>query len=148
MCSLILFRISGRLLGGENSYAKNLKQHLLFWGSPYKELGPNKFEVVAPSVSILAEPPVAVVDKVADKHGTSKVAEAYLRYLYSDEGQEIAARHYYRPVSSRAAAKYAPQFPKIKTFTVDEIFGGWSKAQPRHFGDGGTFDQLYLPGKK
>lgn len=113
-----------------------------------KELGPNKFEVVAPSVSILAEPPVAVVDKVADKHGTRKVAEAYLQYLYSDEGQEIAARHYYRPISAKAAAKYAPQFPKIKTFTVDEIFGGWSKAQPRHFGDGGTFDQLYLPGKK
>ena len=113
-----------------------------------KELGPDKFEIVAPAVSILAEPPVAVVDKVVDKKGTRKVAEAYLQYLYSDEGQEIAAQNYYRPISDKVAKKYAAQFPKVKLFTIDEVFGGWAKAQKTHFADGGTFDQIYQPGKK
>jgi sulfate/thiosulfate transport system substrate-binding protein len=113
-----------------------------------KELGPDKFEVVAPSISILAEPPVAVVDKVADKRGTRKAAEAYVQYLYSDEGQEIAAHNYYRPISEKVARKYAAQFPKVKLFTIDEAFGGWTKAQKAHFADGGSFDQIYQPGKK
>jgi sulfate/thiosulfate transport system substrate-binding protein len=112
-----------------------------------KELGPDKFEVVAPSLSILAEPPVTVVDKVADKRGTRKVADAYLQYLYSEEGQEIAAKNYYRPISESTAKKYAAQFPKVKLFTVDEVFGGWTKAQKTHFADGGVFDQIYQPGK-
>jgi sulfate/thiosulfate-binding protein len=113
-----------------------------------KELGPGKFEAVAPTVSILAEPPVAVVDKTVDKRGTRKVAEAYLQYLYTDEGQEIAAKHYYRPVSDKVAKKYAAQFPNVKLFTIDEVFGGWTKAQKTHFADGGSFDQIYQPGKK
>jgi sulfate transport system substrate-binding protein len=113
-----------------------------------KELGPDKFEIVAPSVSILAEPPVAVVDKVADKRGTRKVAQAYLEYLYSDEGQKIAAKHYYRPVVERFAKQFAGQFPAIKLFTIDEIAGGWTAAQKAHFADGGLFDQIYQPGKK
>ncbi len=113
-----------------------------------KELGPDKFEVVAPSLSILAEPPVAVVDKNADKKGTRKVAEAYLQYLYSEEGQEIAAQNYYRPTSEKVAKKYAAQFPKVNLFTIDQAFGGWAKAQKTHFSDGGTFDQIYQPGKK
>jgi sulfate/thiosulfate-binding protein len=113
-----------------------------------RELGPDKFELVAPSVSILAEPPVAVVDKVADKRGTRKLAQAYLAYLYSDEGQQIAARHYYRPAVDAFARKSAAQFPAIKLFTVDDIAGGWAKAQQAHFADGGLFDQIYQPGKK
>jgi sulfate transport system substrate-binding protein len=113
-----------------------------------KELGPDKFEIVAPSVSILAQPPVAVVDKVVDRHGTRKVAEAYLQYLYTDEGQEIAAKNHYRPISEKIAKKYAAQFPKLKLFTVDDVFGGWAKAQKTHFADGGTFDQIYQPGNK
>ncbi len=112
-----------------------------------KELGPDKLEIVAPSVSILAEPPVAVVDKVVDRRGTRKIAEAYLQYLYSDEGQEIAAKNYYRPVNEKLAKKYASQYPKLKLFTVEEAAGGWAKAQKTHFADGGLFDQIYLPGK-
>jgi len=113
-----------------------------------KELGPDKFEVIAPQLSILAEPPVAVVDKVVDKRGTRKVAEAYLQFLYAEEGQEIAAQNYYRPISEKVAKKYAAQFPKVKLFTIDEAFGGWTKAQKTHFADGGTFDQIYQPGRK
>jgi sulfate/thiosulfate-binding protein len=113
-----------------------------------KELGPDKFEVVAPPSSILAEPPVAVVDKVVDKKGTRKVAEGYLQFLYTDEGQEIAAKNYYRPISEKVAKKYAAQFPKVKLFTIDEVFGGWKYAQKTHFSDGGSFDQIYQPGKK
>jgi sulfate/thiosulfate-binding protein len=112
-----------------------------------KELGPDKFEIVVPSVSILAEPPVTVIDKVADKRGTRKVAEAYLRHLYSEEGQVIAAKHYYRPRLQKVAAKYAKSFPKVNLFTIDEVFGGWQKAQKTHFADGGVFDQIYQPGK-
>lgn len=109
-----------------------------------RELGPDKFEIVAPSLSILAEPPVAVVEKIARKHGTLDVAKAYLDYLYTAEGQETAARHYYRPRDIAIAAKYQAQFPKLPLVTVDEAFGGWQKAQATHFADGGTFDQIYL----
>jgi sulfate/thiosulfate-binding protein len=108
-----------------------------------KELGPDKFDVVIPSLSILAEPPVSIVDKVVDKHGTRKVAEEYLRYLYSKEGQEIAAKHFYRPRDPDVAAKYAKQFPAIALVTVDGAFGGWTKAQATHFADNGTFDRIY-----
>jgi sulfate transport system substrate-binding protein len=111
------------------------------------ELGKDKFEIVAPAISILAEPPVAVVEKNAAKHGTGDVARAYLEYLYSDEGQEVAARNHYRPRSTAVAAKYAWRFPKIQLFTVDERFGGWQKAQRTHFADNGTFDQLYSAGR-
>jgi sulfate/thiosulfate-binding protein len=113
-----------------------------------KELGPDKVEIVAPSTSILAEPSVAVVDKVADRRGTRKVAEAYLNYLYTDEGQDTIAKHYYRPTTEKASKKYAAQFPKVKLFTIDDTFGGWTKAQKEHFADGGIFDQIYQPGKK
>jgi sulfate/thiosulfate transport system substrate-binding protein len=108
-----------------------------------KELGPDKFEIVTPALSILAEPPVSVVDKVVDKRGTRKVAEAYLNYLYSDEGQEIAGKNFYRPQSAKVAEKYAKQFSPVKLFTIDEVFGGWAKAQKTHFDDGGIFDQIY-----
>jgi len=110
------------------------------------ELGPDKVEVVDPSVSILAEPPVALVDKVVDKHGTREVAQAYLDYLYTPEGQEIIAKSYYRPRLAAVAERYAGKFPKIPLFTVDEVFGGWQKAQATHFADGGVFDQIYKPG--
>lgn len=110
-----------------------------------KELGPGKVEIVVPSQSILAEPPVSIVDKVVDKKGTRKVAEAYLEYLYSPEGQEIAAKNYYRPRLDAVAKKYASTFPKIKLVTIDEVFGGWQKAQKTHFADGGIFDQIYSP---
>jgi sulfate/thiosulfate-binding protein len=113
-----------------------------------KEAGGDQYEVVIPSESILAEPPVAVVDANVDRKGTRKVAEAYLKYLYSDEGQNIAANWYYRPRNQDVAAKYAAQFPKLKLFTIDEKFGGWVKAQPTHFSDGGVFDQIYQPGAK
>ncbi len=108
-----------------------------------KELGPDKVEIVVPSVSVLAEPPVVVVDKVVDRRGTRKQAEAYLQYLYTEEGQEIAAQHYYRPTNEKIAKKYASQFPKVKLLTVDDIAGGWTKAQRAHFADGGVFDQIY-----
>jgi len=111
------------------------------------ELGKDKVEVVTPAVSILAEPPVAVVDRIAAKHGTAAVAKAYLEFLYTDEGQEIGARHYYRPRSAAVAAKYASRFGKVQLFTIDEVFGGWQKAQKRHFDDGGVFDQIYLQGR-
>ena len=108
------------------------------------EVGKDKFEIVAPSLSILAEPPVAVVDKVVDKRGTRLTAQAYLDYLYSEEGQTIAAKHYYRPRDAKVTAKYAGQFPKLKLVTIDDTFGGWQKAQKAHFADGGSFDQIYL----
>ncbi len=109
------------------------------------ELGKDKFEIVVPSLSILAEPPVAVVDKVVAKKGTRKIAEAYLKYLYSAEGQEIAAQNYYRPRLKSVADKYVHLFPKIKLITIDDTFGGWRKAQKTHFEDGGSFDQIYQP---
>ena len=113
-----------------------------------KEVGPEKLEVVTPSLSILAEPPVAVVDKVVDKRGTRKVAQAYLAYLYSAEGQEVAAKNFYRPTDAQIAARYAKQFARIKLVTVDKVFGGWRNAQKIHFSDGGVFDQIYVPGGK
>jgi len=108
-----------------------------------KEFGADKFEIVVPSLSILAEPPVSVVDKVVKKKGTEAVAKAYLEYLYTDEGQEIAARNFYRPRNQAIAAKYPGNFAKLDLFTIDEAFGGWAKAQRTHFADGGTFDQIY-----
>jgi sulfate/thiosulfate-binding protein len=108
-----------------------------------KEFGPNKFDIVYPPRSILAEPPVTVVDKVVDKKGTRAVALAYLEYLYTPEGQEIAARNFYRPTDEKVAAKYAKNFPKVSLFTIDEVFGGWTQAQKTHFADGGVFDQIY-----
>jgi len=109
------------------------------------ELGKDKVEVVTPSISILAEPPVAVVDKVAARHGATQVAKAYLDFLYSPEGQEIGARRFYRPRSPEVAARYAGRFANVQLFTIDDVFGGWQKAQKRHFNDGGVFDQIYAP---
>ena len=108
-----------------------------------KEFGADKFEIVVPSLSILAEPPVSVVDKVVKKKGTEAVAKAYLEYLYSPEGQDIAGRNFYRPRDAAAAAKYSSVFPALKLVTIDEEFGGWAKAQKTHFADGGVFDQIY-----
>jgi len=110
-----------------------------------KELGPDKVEIVVPSQSILAEPPVSIVDKVVDKKGTRNVAQAYLEYLYTPEGQEIAAKNYYRPRLESVAKKYSSTFPKIKLVTIDEVFGGWQTAHKTHFADGGIFDQIYQP---
>jgi sulfate/thiosulfate transport system substrate-binding protein len=107
------------------------------------ELGKEKFEIVVPSVSILAEPPVALVDKVVDKKGTRKVAEAYLKFWYTAEAQEIAAKHYYRPIDAEVVAKHVSRFPKVNLFTIEQVFGGWQKAQKIHFADGGIFDQIY-----
>ena len=111
-----------------------------------KEKGRDQFELVAPSISILAEPPVSLVDRVVDKRGTRAVAQAYLEYLYSEEGQEIAARNFYRPRNAQVAARHAGQFVKVNLFTIDDVFGGWQKAQKTHFADGGVFDQIYQPG--
>jgi sulfate/thiosulfate transport system substrate-binding protein len=112
-----------------------------------KEFGADKFEMITPPVSILAEPPVSVVDKVADRRGTRRAAEEYLTYLYSPEGQEIVAQNFYRPRSADVSGKYQNQFPKVDLFTVGDVFGGWQKAQKTHFADGGVFDQIYQPGK-
>lgn len=114
---------------------------LLISNGPDKD----KYELVVPSVSILAEPTVSLVDKVVNKRGTQAVAQAYLEYLYSEEGQQIAGKHYYRPTLPAVAEKYANQFPKLTLFTIDEVFGGWQKAQKTHFNDGGVFDALYKP---
>ncbi|MCE5186380.1 MAG: sulfate ABC transporter substrate-binding protein [Planctomycetaceae bacterium] len=108
-----------------------------------QEFGKDKFEIVIPSLSILAEPSVALVDKVVERHGTRQVAQAYLEFLYSEKGQDIAARHFYRPRLDSIRQKYAAQFPQIKLFTIDEVFGGWEKAQQTHFNDDGVFDQIY-----
>jgi len=110
------------------------------------KLGKDRLEIVVPAASILAEPPVAVVDKVAARRGTATVAQAYLQFLYSEAGQEIAARNYYRPRLASVAARHARTFQPVKLFTIDQVFGGWQKAQPEHFGDGGLFDQIYRPG--
>jgi sulfate transport system substrate-binding protein len=108
-----------------------------------KELGSETFEVVFPSVSVLAENPVSIVDKVVDKRGTRKLAIAYLQYLYSEEGQELAARHYFRPRDAKVLERHQATFKKLDLFTIDEVFGGWKKAQALHFNDGGLFDQVY-----
>jgi sulfate transport system substrate-binding protein len=130
--------------------ARGIGDVLLSWENEaflaVKELGPDKFEIVAPSLSILAEPPVTVVDKVVDRRGTRKVAQAYLEYLYTPEGQDLAARHYYRPRLQAAAAKNAGRFAQVELFTIDEVFGGWQKAHAAHFADGGVFDRIYQPG--
>lgn len=135
--------------GATVSFAeRGLGDVLLAWENEahlsLKEFGADKFDIVYPPTSILAEPPVAVVDKVVDKKGTRKVATEYLDYLYSPEGQEIAAKNFYRPSDPKVLAKYAKQFPKLKLFTVDDTFGGWTKAQKTHFADGGVFDQIYV----
>jgi sulfate/thiosulfate-binding protein len=125
----------------------NIGDVLLAWENEaflaLKEQGGDKFEIIAPSLSILAEPPVAVVDKNVDKKGTRKVAEAYLQYLYSEEGQHIAAKNFYRPRDAKVAAEYAKQFPSLKLVTIDKDFNGWKSAQPKFFNDGGIFDQIY-----
>jgi sulfate transport system substrate-binding protein len=122
---------------------------LLAWESEAflakKELGPDKVDIVVPPVSILAEPPVAVVDKIAARKGNAAVARAYLEFLYTPEAQEIIAKDYYRPRDQKVAQEYAINFPKLTLFTVDEVFGGWQKAQATHFADGGVFDQIYKP---
>jgi len=134
--------------GSLNTFCqRGIGEVLIAWESEAllaaKEAGPAKFEIVYPSTTILAEPPVAVVDKNAARHGTGKVARAYLEYLYADLGQEIVARHFYRPRDPNIAARFAAQFPQIQSFTIDEMFGGWTNAQKTHFDDGGTFDQIY-----
>jgi sulfate transport system substrate-binding protein len=108
---------------------------------------PEKFDVVVPPISILTEPTVSVVDRVAKKRGTLAVAQAYLEYLYSKEGQEIAARNFYRPRLEAVATRHTEVFPKVELFTIDDVFGGWKKAQKAHFDDGGTFDQIYQPSR-
>jgi sulfate transport system substrate-binding protein len=126
---------------------RNVGDVLLAWENEahlaQKEFADAGFEIVTPSISVLAEPPVAVVTKNAEKHGTTEVAKAYLEYLYSPEAQELEAQNFYRPRDPAIAAKYASNFSKVKLFTIDEEFGGWTKAQKRHFADGGVFDQLY-----
>jgi len=135
--------------GATNTFAeRGIGDVLIAWENEaylaLKELGPDKFEIVTPSLSILAEPPVAVVDKVVDRKGTRKLATAYLEYLYSAEGQDIGGKHYYRPRNPEAAARYASQFAPVKLVTVDEVFGGWQLAQKIHFKDGGVFDQIIV----
>lgn len=134
--------------GATNTFVnRGLGDVLLAWENEallaIKELGPDKFEIVVPSISILAEPPVTLIDKYVDKHGTRAVAEAYLEYLYGDAGQEIVARHYYRPLDPQIAAQYADQFPRVNLFTLSEVFGRWQEVQQTHFADGGIFDQMY-----
>jgi sulfate/thiosulfate-binding protein len=137
--------------GSTNTFVqRGLGDVLLAWENEaflaVNELGPDKFEIVVSSISILAEPPVALVDTIVDKHGTRKVAEAYLQYLYSPVGQRLAAKHYYRPVSPAFARREdLKRFPQVERFTMEEVFGGWRNAQKRHFNDGGTFDQIYKP---
>lgn len=130
---------------------RNIGDVLLTWENEAHlalgEMGKDRFEIINPSVSLLAEPPVALIDKNVDKHQSRTLAQSYLEYLYSSEGQEIAAKHYYRPRLESVAQKYAAQFPKITLFTIDQAFGGWDKAQKTHFSDGGVFDQIYLAGK-
>jgi len=135
--------------GATNSFVQNgLGDVLIAWENEaflaVQELGKDKLQIVVPSVSILAEPTVALVDKVADRHGTREVAKAYLDFLYTEEAQEIAARHYYRPRLESVAKKYAGRFPSIALFTIDQLFGGWQKAQNDHFGEGGVFDQFQV----
>jgi sulfate/thiosulfate transport system substrate-binding protein len=112
-----------------------------------KELGADKVQMVVPSMSILAQPPVAWVDRVVDKRGTRKLAQAYLEYLYTESAQQIIARNFYRPVDTKIAAQFSTRFAKLGLFTVDQVFGGWQKAQAKHFADGGVFDQIYQPGR-
>ena len=134
--------------GSTNTFVQNgIGDVLLAWENEaqlaVKELGPDQFDVVVPPLSILAEPPVAIVDKWVDRHGTREVAEAYLKELFTEAGQELAAKHYYRPRLESVAARHAASFPALELITIDAAFGGWQRAQAEHFGDGGTFDQIY-----
>jgi sulfate/thiosulfate-binding protein len=138
--------------GSTNTFVqRGLGDVLLAWENEallaVRELGPDRFEIVVPPLTILAEPSVSIVDKVVDAKGTRAVARAYLEFLYTPAGQAIAAKHYFRPRDAGVAAKFAAQFPKTTTFTIDEVFGGWAKAQAAHFDDGGTFDQIYAAGR-
>jgi sulfate/thiosulfate-binding protein len=138
--------------GSTNTFVqRGIGDVLLAWENEaflsIRELGPDKVDVVFPPFSILAEPPVAVVDKVVDKKGTRAVAQAYLEFLYTPQGQALAAKHYYRPRDKAALARAPVKFPEIKLVTIDEVFGGWQKAQKTHFADGGVFDQIYQPAK-
>ncbi|OJB84581.1 sulfate transporter subunit [Yersinia ruckeri] len=133
--------------GATNTFAeRGIGDVLIAWENEallaVNELGKDQFDIITPSVSILAEPTVSVVDKVVDKRGTREVADAYLKYLYSPVGQTIAAKNFYRPRDTAVAAKFANEFPKLKLFTIDEVFGGWTKAQQKHFSTGGVFDQI------
>jgi sulfate transport system substrate-binding protein len=140
--------------GGRGATTTFVQRHqgdvLLSWENEAllaaRQLGPDQFSIVVPSISILAEPSVAVLDVNAAKHGTQKEAEAYLRFLYTPEGQDIVAKHYFRPRDPAVAARYADAFPTIKLFTIDAVFGGWAKANADHFADGAAFDQIYQPG--
>jgi sulfate transport system substrate-binding protein len=134
--------------GATNTFVqREIGDVLLAWENEallaIRELGPEKVEIVVPSVSILAEPPVAVVDTVVDRRGTRQIAEAYLQYLYSPAGQEIAAKHYFRPRNPQVLEKYREQFAPVELFTVDKVFGGWTAAHDKHFADGGVFDKMY-----
>jgi sulfate transport system substrate-binding protein len=149
-----LFRNAGVLDSGARGATTSFVQRglgdaLITWENEaflvQKEFGADKFDIVVPSASILTEPPVAVVDKGVDKHGTRKVAEAYLQFLYSDEGQRIAARNFYRPRSASVPPELTARFPKLKLYTIDGTFGGWANAQKIHFADGGVFDSIYQP---
>ncbi|HEX2464797.1 MAG TPA: sulfate ABC transporter substrate-binding protein [Thermoanaerobaculia bacterium] len=136
--------------GSTNTFVqRGIGDVLLAWENEamlaVKQVGAGKVEVLTPSVSILAEPPVTVVDKVVDRRGTRAIAQAYLELLFTQEGQEIAARHYYRPRDQKVLARFASAFPKIELFTIDDVFGGWVKAQAEHFDDGGLFDRIYQP---
>jgi sulfate transport system substrate-binding protein len=136
--------------GATNTFVqRGLGDVLLAWENEaylaVNELGADKFEIVTPSVSILAEPPVAVVDQVVDRHGTRAAAEAYLKFLYSPQGQEIAVKNFYRPRLAEVAKQYEKKFAQLELFTIDDVFGGWSKAQAIHFADNGVFDQIYQP---
>ncbi|MCE5287300.1 MAG: sulfate ABC transporter substrate-binding protein [Pelosinus sp.] len=138
--------------GATNTFVeRGLGDVLIAWENEalmaVNELGKDKFDIVAPSISILAEPPVAIVDKVADKKGTREIAQAYLEFLYTEQGQEIAAKHFYRPRSEAIAQKYASTFPKLELFTIADL-GGWGAVQKKHFSDGGIFDQIYTPSGK
>jgi sulfate transport system substrate-binding protein len=138
--------------GSTNTFAqRGIGDVLLAWENEaflaVNEIGRDKVDIIVPTLSILAEPPVAVVDKVVDKKGTRAVAEAYLNYLYTAEGQEIAAKNYYRPREASVAAKHATDFPTVGLLNIDQSFGGWATAQPKHFSDGGIFDQIYQPGR-
>lgn len=135
--------------GSTTTFVRGIGDVFISWENEallaINELGKDKFEIVLPSISILAEPPVTIIDKNADKHGTRDLAQAYLEFLYSEAGQEICAKHYYRPQNAAVAAKYAATFQKVDMFTIGDVFGGWQPAQKKHFGEGGTFDQIYQP---
>jgi sulfate transport system substrate-binding protein len=138
--------------GATNSFAqRGIGDVLLAWENEaflaVQEIGADKVEIVVPSVSILAEPPVAVVDRNVDRKNTRAVAQAYLEFLYTPEGQEIAAKNFYRPRLTEVAQRHASRFPQIPLFTIQEPFGGWARAQATHFADGGVFDQIYVPGR-